>query len=427
MQNLAVKLGGRHFRYAPLLVASTAVLFAKNLLYARLLPVAGFGALNEAVLIGATMANFGGAGLQLLANKLLPRYYAHGQADSVAELLASALGVFGLVSAAAAAAIGIALAVGLARSPAWWYAALLYSVAQYCFVLKLIDIKSDLRFVRHASLSAMRALALMVCGAAVAFATRNAIAVLVTEALATLLLAGPIGAGTDLRAVARKALSLWNRRVWVTAHLPGALRLLWLNSTMVMLLALDRWSGLLMLSEREYGILALGLLALVVFDTAQSIINVAAYPIMGRMIARGERQRAFGLATLATAVILGVSALCYLPFVWVLDFLVRNYLSAYVEAAPIAKIAVLAGVLRLADFYASFAILCDREHVLAGTFGVAVVIAVVIIAALHLYFGVQFTPLRLTLITLSVSIITFAGNAIVAFAANRSMAALRPA
>jgi hypothetical protein len=421
MRNLAVTLGGRHFTYIPLLLLSTGILFAKNLIYAKLLPVASFGSLNEAMLVGTTFANFGGAGLQLLANKLLPRYYARGEIDRVTDLLGSAMGVFGVASAVCVVGIGIAVAGGLAQSAFWWYAALFYSVAQYSFILKLIDIKSDLRFINHAALSATRAMLLLSFGLVVAFATRNAFAVLGTEALVTLLLSRSIGTRAQASEVRRKALKLWSNHAWLADNVAGALRLLWLNSTMVSLYALDRWSGLILLTDHEYGILALGLLALIVFDTAQSVINVAAYPIMGRMIASGQHNRAFGLATLATALILGLSAVLYLPFVWLVDFLVRHYLTAYLDAAPIVKLAVLAGVLRLADFYASFAILCDRENILAQTFGVALIVAAGTIAFLHLQVGVHFSPIRLTMVTLSVSIVGFFGNAIIGFLANRSM------
>lgn len=425
MRGIALTLRRREFIYIPLLLLSTGLLFAKNLIYAKLLPVAGFGALNEAILVGSTFANFAGAGLPLLGHKLLPRDYARGELDAVTDLLGAALGVFGIASAVAAAALGVAAAGGLVKSTVWWYASLFYSVAQYVFVLKLIDLKSDMRFVKHALLSSTRAILLLGCGLLVAWLTRYVPAVLGTEALVTLLLSRPICAHVRGNDVVRKALRLWSDHAWLLNNLPGALHLLWLNSMMTLLYALDRWSGLMLLTDHDYGILALGLMALVVFETAQTIINVSAYPIMGRMIARGDHQRAFGLATLATAVIVGLSIVCYFPFIWLFDYMVHRYLPAYLEAAPVVKVAVLAGTLRLADFYGSFAVLCNREKMLARTFGVTVLVTAGLIAFLHLGAGVQFDPLRLTMVTLAVAMMGFVGNAIVAFIANRSMLSLK--
>lgn len=421
MRRFALTLRRRELFYVPLLLLSTGLLFAKNLIYAKLLPVAGFGALNEAILVASTFANFAGAGLPLLGHKLLPRDYAHGDLDAVTDLLGAALGVFGIASAVAATVLAVTAAGGLVKSTLWWYASLFYSVAQYVFVLKLIDLKSDMRFVNHALLSATRAVLLLSCGLLVAWRTRYVPAVLGTEALVTLLLSRPICAHVRGKDVGRKALRLWSDRAWLFRNLPGALHLLWLNSMMTLLYALDRWSGLVLLSDHDYGILALGLMALVVFETAQTIINVSAYPIMGRMIARGEHQRAFALANLATAVIVGVSVICYFPFVWLFDYLVHRYLTAYLEAAPVVKVVVLAGALRLADFYGSFAVLCDREKLLARTFGVIAILIAGLVTMLHLLAGVQFNPLRLTMITLAVSATGFSANAIVAILANRSM------
>ncbi len=422
-----VAVGRREFTYIPLLIVSTGLLFAKNLVYAKLLPVASFGSLSQSLLISSTFANFAGAGLQLLGHKVLPRNYARGQFDAVTDLIGSALGVFGLASAVAAAGMGLALVLGLLRSVPWWCATLLCAMAQYAFVLRLIDLKSDLHFIKHAIVSAIRAMSLLACGALVAHLSHNVAAVLGTEGLVTLLLAMPICARGRGREAGRKAVRLWSEHAWLQANISGALRLLWLNSTMTLLYSLDRWSGLLLLSEHEYGILALGLMALVVFDTAQTIINVAAYPLMGRMIARGDRHRAFRLATLATLSIVGMTAVRYMPAIWLLDYLLRHYLTAYVDAAVVIKIAVLAGALRLADFYGSFAILCDRERTLAHLFGLVTLVTAALIILLHRGFGVQFSPTRLVLVTLGVSMSGFVGNAVIAFGANRTQLHERPA
>src|ERR1700722_2163724 len=121
MRRFALTLRRREFIYIPLLLLSTGLLFAKNLIYAKLLPVAGFGALNEAILVGSTFANFAGLGLPLLGHKLLPRDYAHGELDAVTDLLGAALGVFGIASAVAAAVLAVAAAGGLVKSTVWWY------------------------------------------------------------------------------------------------------------------------------------------------------------------------------------------------------------------------------------------------------------------------------------------------------------------
>jgi hypothetical protein len=232
-------------------------------------------------------------------------------------------------------------------------------------------------------------------------------------------LAAPIFSGMRGRPILRKALSLHSDRHWLAANFPAALRLLWLNGTVTLLYAIDRWAGVALLSKRQYGIFALGLLVILVFETLQVVVNVAAYPLMGSMIARGEYQRAFKLATLATVVVIGLTAVGYAPFVMLLDFIVRDYLPLYADATIVVKLAVIAGALRLADFYASYAILCNEEQRLAQLFGILVMLAVAIILVARSFNHVDFDPDRLVLVTVGTSVCAFLLNMAVAVQAQR--------
>src|SRR5207253_2275924 len=134
--------------------------------YARLFSVESFGALNQCLLFASAFTNYGAAGLQLLGHKLLPQYYARSDRQSAEELLGSAVTALGLSAALAAAAITFAILAGEVRGIAVYYATLLYAIAQAMFLVRLIDIKSELRFLDHALLSTLRAALLLALGAA---------------------------------------------------------------------------------------------------------------------------------------------------------------------------------------------------------------------------------------------------------------------
>jgi hypothetical protein len=298
----------------------------------------------------------------------------------------------------------------------------LYATAQSAFMLRLIDIKSNLRFLEHARLSAFRAVVLLSVGVAIAIITRSVAATLAAEALVSLLMAAPLCTGARGRQILHRAFGRDLDRSWLATNLPAALSLLWLNGTLTLLYAIDRWTGIALLDKHQYGIFSLGLLVLVVFETLQAVVNVAAYPLMGRMIANGEHHRAFRLATLATVVVGSLMAVFYLPFVFLLDLVVRGYLPAYLEATTVIKLAVLAGALRLADFYASFAILCNEERRLAWLFGVLTVIAAIGILGAHSAAHVRFDPERMATVTLAIAICAFLLNFTVATRARRRQA-----
>jgi O-antigen/teichoic acid export membrane protein len=417
----------RYLLYAPVLIGATVLLFLKSFVYARLFPVESFGVFNQATLFASTFTNCAGAGLQLLGHKLLPQYYARDDEQSAEKLLASALTVFGSITLLSGICIAVAIFAGSLSGTATWGATLLLATAQFMFMLRLIDIKSRLRFLDHARLSSLRALLLLALGTAVAATTRSVAATLTVESVVTLLLAAPAFAGQRGARILRQAFDLRADRAWLAANLPAALRLLWLSGTLVLLYAIDRWSGIALLTKQQYGIFALGLLVVVVFETLQTVVNVAAYPLMGRMIAHGQCRRAFRLATVITLLVFGLTGVCYVPFVLILDFLVRGYLPAYAAATTVIKLAVIAGALRLADFYASFAVLCNQEQRMTWLLGAVGVIVVAIVYAVRTVGHVSFDPERLAIVTVGVSVCGFLVNFAVAVRALRRNAGLAPA
>ena len=83
---------------------------------------------------------------------------------------------------------------------------------------------------------------------------------------------------------------------------------------------------------------------------------------------------------------------------------------------------MLAGALRLADFFCSFAILCDSEKRLSVIFMVEIVAIAAVMLVLATVFHVRFDPARLAYLTLGISALAFATNLLVARRAYRRVA-----
>jgi hypothetical protein len=105
--------------------------------------------------------------------------------------------------------------------------------------------------------------------------------------------------------------------------------------------------------------------------------------------------------------------------VLMLDFLVRGYLPAYAAATTVIKLAVIAGALRLADFYATFAVLCNQEHRLAWLLGAVTVSVALILYGISSWGHVSFDPERLAMVTVAVSACGFLVHFAVATSALR--------
>lgn len=399
--------------YAPLLAIASALLFARTVFYARIFSVEDFGLLSQALLVANTFTTFAGLGLTLLANKVLPQHHARGERQAFDDLMSACIAMCMVSAVLAASGLFVAFAMGWLRSWATFGAALLCAVAQYLFVLRLVEIKSEFRFLDHSRLSGIRAAALMGAGASVAMWTRNVTATIVVEALVTLAVMAPTLSTGYWRRLVRRATDIRHGFRLLTQFYPDAARLLWLNGTMVVLYSIDRWFGMAFLSKREYGIFALGLTIMLLFETAQAIVNVSAFPMMGRMLARSEHRRAFRFATLATLAVLIAGAVCYVPFLLLLGYLLRTYLPSYFEAQFVIKLAVIAGIFRLGDFYASFAILMNQEKRLA--IGSGAVLAGAVLALLMAgAAGVTFNPDRMMAVTVVIAIVAFVFNLAIA-------------
>jgi O-antigen/teichoic acid export membrane protein len=409
----------RYLLYMPILLGASALLFLRTFLYARIFQVEDFGLLNQALLVATTFTSFAGFGMQLLGHKLLPQYHAREDRESFDDLVSSCL-VFCAASASLAAVVlVIATALGWLQNSVVFVAAVGYGIAQYLFLQRLIEVKSELRFLDHSKLSGIRALALLITGVVIATTTHSVAATLAAESLVTLAVAIPLIVGERGRILIRKSLAIQSEHRWLSQHYPAALRLLWLNGTSTVLYAVDRWFGIALLTKREYGIFALGLIVITLFETLQVIVNVSAYPLMGRMIAGGDRLRAFKFASLATTTVIAAGVIFYVPFVFLLDFLLHKYLPSYVEASTVIKLAVVVGMLRLADFYASFSVLLDRERRLALAGGALLAVAVAVISAARASGVVDFSPNRMMQISLAIAACAFAINLTIATNAAR--------
>lgn len=407
--------------YAPLLTFASVLLFARTIFYARIFSVENFGLLSQALLVASTFTTFAGFGLTLLAHKVLPQYHARERQKMFDDLVSACIAMCVVSAALTAAGLLAAFAMGWLRSWMTFSAALLCAVTQYLFVLRLIELKSELRFLGHARLSVTRATVLMGAGAATAVWTRDVAATIVVEALVTLAVTGPSLFSGRGRQLIRRAIDIRHEFRRLTQFYPAAARLLWLNGTTVILYAIDRWFGIAFLSKHDYGIFAFGLTIVLLFETAQAIVNVSAFPIMGRMLASGEHRRAFQFATLATLGVLTAGALCYVPFLFLLDYLLRVYLLSYIEAQFVIKLAVIAGILRLGDFYASLAVLLDQEKRLAIGYGV-VLAGVVLALAMAGAADMAFDPARMMAVTVVIAVVAFVLNLAIAIHAYRSSA-----
>jgi O-antigen/teichoic acid export membrane protein len=407
------------FAYAPLLILASAVMFLKSGIYARILSVQQFGQLNVIFLVASTVIGFGALGFNHLAHKLLPLYHLRKDSEAASKFLTAGLVVFLSVLT-----VGMAIALLLGPSITSFGGTEVIvigavSLSQLAFTMRLIWIKSEFQYLAHAAWSSLRAIALFTIGIIVALQTKDVIAIVAAEALVTGILAWPLVAKANVRSHLFRPGGVRQIREIISGHWTSALTLLRLQGTVIVLYLLDRWIGVATLSSHEYGIYAVGLIVLTSFEILQSVIAVPAFPTLSRMLADGNRRAAYTLVSRISIGILLVGLACSVPGIWILEYAVREFLPQYIESILVLKFALLAGVIRVANFFATFSILVNKEQVTAKVyliFGSIVIVAAILARAIA---GMNFAPIHIAILAVVVSMFIFFSDFTVAFRAAR--------
>lgn len=403
--------------YAPLLILASAAMFLKSGIYARILSVPQFGQLNVIFLIATSVVSFGALGFNHLAHKLLPHYHLRKDTDAASEFLAASLVVFMVVLTA-----GISIGLMFGRITAFLSGTEVLvigavSLSQLAFMMRLIWIKSEFKYLAYAAWSCLRAAALFVAGITVALRTRNVLSIVVVEAFVTGILAWPLVSKARFRSHLFRAGGVNQIRQIIGIHWMSAVTLLRLQGTVTILYLLDRWIGVATLSSHEYGIYAVGLIVLTSFEMLQSVIAVPAFPTLSRMLADGNRLEAYKLVSRISIGILVVGLACSVPSIWILEYTVREFLPQYMESILVLKFTLLAGVIRVSNFFATFSILVNRERTTARIyliFGSIIVFAAIIA---NWAVGMDFTPIHIAILAVIVSMFIFLSDFSIAFRA----------
>lgn len=402
----------RQYFYFPLLLLASAILLLKSGVYARLLRVEEFGGLSAALLVINTAVSFGALGFNHLAHKVLPPMHAAGDARGRASFLGASLLVFIALAGTAGFSACIAGFFLPGLSLGWILATTAAAITQFLFALQLIGIKSGFRFVDHAAWSLVRAVCLTAAGAVVAWATERAQFVVLAEAVVSAMLLWP------MRSLLRGSAGGSRQRlcdafVSMREHFPAALRLLQLQGMITVIYMLDRWIGVSVLSAREFGIYSVALIVLVAFENLQAIIGVPAYPVLSSLISKDDHAAGYRYAFRISARLLAVGMLLSVPGTFLIDFLIGRFLPQYIEAEAVIHLVLLAGILRVSNFFGTFCILADQEQIMSRI-AIGIAATVVALAFLGYLLGVAFTPLHIAAAALAISGVSLSADFLVA-------------
>lgn len=349
-----------------------ALMMLRILVMARILDVPGFGRYSAGLLISTTFCMLGCVGLQSLLQRDMPIMAARGRLRRPLVLMLQAL----LVACACAVAALAAPLLNVSAAglpPPLLAIAIVHGLSQQLFLVVTVESRSVGDPIRYSRQNLVRAVAIVACSAAVAKVTGSPAWALAVEAAITIVLAAAILArmgranGVSLTALARVAYRRRTRANW-----SAALVFLAISLVASAVSSVDRWFGASLLSVNEFAQYAFAGVAVLIAQSAQSMINASVYPSLARRYAREGQAAAYSLSARVSLALLGGAALISIPVYFAVVPAVRRWYPAYEGALSILWLVLAVGVVRVSDFWSSFLMICGHErrllalHVIAG-------------------------------------------------------------
>jgi O-antigen/teichoic acid export membrane protein len=351
----------RQLWYIPLLCVAMGLMLVRSLVMARLLDVPGFAQFSAGLLVSSSFSMLGCLGLQSLLQRDMPVHIVRRRERAGAVLLMQCL----LIALACAlvcmslAVIGVETA-GL--SSGQLAIAILHGLSQQVFVVATVESRSRSQPLMFARQMLLRAVVAFLFSCAAALIWRDAGAVLLAEAVVSLLLTQHVLSGVwrRMHSQARLTCHLALRRMgkvhWSAASALAAVAIL-----SFLLLNVDRWVAARMLPPEGFAHYAFAWTVLMVAQSVQVVINASVFPILARRFGSAGAAASFRIAAGASGGALVAAALFAYPAYWIFTTAVDRWFPAYSEARPIIGIFMLIAVLRLSDFWTSQLVIIGLE------------------------------------------------------------------
>jgi O-antigen/teichoic acid export membrane protein len=351
----------RQLWYAPLLVLAMGTMMLRLLVMARVLDVPAFGEFSGGLLVSATFCMLGCLGLQSLLQREWPvnlvrrqelRPLVRAAQCNVVALACGAVGIAG-------AAVGLSIA---GMPPTLIAAGLLHGVAQQFFLVSTVESRSRGDVLRFAAQNFARAAAALLLSVGIALWTGSALAVLLFDALVTMMMAMRYW----IRALAHtrhRALAVVRLAVRRLRHVRwrSALTLMMIMAAGFILLNVDRWVASARFGVAEFAQYSFAWVVLSIAQSVQVVINASVYPLVARRFAERGRQVAYGVCLRAAVAILVLGALAAVPLAHLVQLAVVRWYPNYAGASALLPLFIAVAVLRTSDFWSTFLLITGME------------------------------------------------------------------
>lgn len=356
----------RQLWYVPMLAVAMGLMMVRMLILARWLPLHEFAQFSEGVLVSNSFCMLRCLGLQSLLQREWPVDLMRGQ-QRRAVVLAAQCNLITLVCALLCLVVMIVGPKFTAILPVLLILGIIHGVSQQAFLIATVESRSRGNSVRYAVDNVVRASLALVLGCGLALVTRSAYCVLIAEALLSIVISAVIFRG----AVKRAGLGTWQLyntafRKLTDIKWNSALALLAVGAIGFVITNTDRWLAVEAFDRQLFGVYSFGWIILMISQSAQTVVNASAYPLLARRFATDGYQGAFRICKYLSFGALAVAAAVLGPAWFLADWGVHRWFSSYSPVTEILPLLFLVALVRISDFWSSYLLIVGQEMRMLG-------------------------------------------------------------
>ncbi len=352
----------RQLWYVPVLSLAMGLMMVRTLVMAKILDIPSFAQFSGGQLASSTFCMLGCFGLYPLLQRELPMLMVRRREQMGAVLLVQCL-----LIATACAVVGILLAaVGISvmgLSPTLLAIGVLHGLSQQVFLVVTLESRSRGQPLQFARQNLERAGIALAVGCGVGVILESAAAVLLAEAVVSLVLTTKTFRGVLQRSRIKTTLVflLATRRMGRIPW-PSAMALMAVLFVSFAFLNADRWVAAQLLHPTAFALYAFAWTLLLLAQSMQAVINASFFPMLARRFAGIGSSAAFGLCARTSIGLLLACAIISWPVGWLLDAAVMRWFPGYAESTSTIGIFLWVAALRISDFWGSYLIIAGKEN-----------------------------------------------------------------
>lgn len=338
------------------LTLAYALLMLKPMIYAHYLGYQAYGEISKCFVYTMYLVMFSGLGTQFFLLKKLPMYYINNKVNEVNAAVQHTLLIYFIFLSVVTLALAVAKVTIIPDIKNIYFLVPLYALSQVFFNVSTINIRSQSQYTKFAWYYLLRSMLIVIAVFLYGVYIDIVYIALLMEAICNI-------------AVSYKQIGSFLTRAWSACFdkvkkgslLKQSVALLAVNGISLLYISSDKLIGALALNNKIYSGYAFVVILGSILQNIQFFINVVMYTELGKLVGKGDYQKAYAVVNRIFLFVVTIACIAFYPCLLVIKWTIMTFMVKYAHTVPLIKYIYVSGVMLLANFYSSLAVLMDKE------------------------------------------------------------------